>query len=57
MNRDMLRSFRDEWVNHINNELLPFWFSRAKDDVNGGFVTQFDRQGSDVGTDEKSIIA
>jgi len=56
-NNEMLKSFKHEWINHINTELLPFWFDRAMDRKNGGFITQFDRQGNDAGTDEKSIIA
>jgi mannose 2-epimerase len=52
-----LQSYKKEWKNHINNELLPFWFERAMDKKRGGFITQFDRNGDDVGTDEKSLIA
>jgi mannose 2-epimerase len=52
-----LQSYKEEWNNHINNELLPFWFERAMDKERGGFITQFDRKGNDVGTDEKSLIA
>jgi mannose 2-epimerase len=52
-----LQSYKEEWNNHINNELLPFWFERAMDKERGGFITQFDRNGNDAGTDEKSLIA
>ncbi len=52
-----LHSYKEEWNNHINNELLPFWFKRAMDKERGGFITQFDRNGNDAGTDEKSLIA
>ena len=42
---------------HLTTELLPFWFSRCKDDKNGGFITHFDKDGKDSGEDEKSLIA
>jgi len=48
---------RDEAEKHLVNELLPFWTSRSKDAVNGGFITHFDRDGNDTGEDEKSLIA
>ncbi len=52
-----LQSYKEEWNSHINNELLPFWFDRAMDKERGGFITQFERNGKDAGTDEKSLIA
>ena len=42
---------------HLENELLPFWKERCLDAVNGGFNTQFDTDGNDAGTDEKSLLA
>jgi mannobiose 2-epimerase len=48
---------RKEAENHLINELLPFWITRMKDDINGGFITHFDREGKDSGEDEKSLIA
>ncbi|MBW6500543.1 MAG: AGE family epimerase/isomerase [Bacteroidales bacterium] len=57
MNREELLVLKDEAENHLVNELLPFWMSRMTDEVNGGFVTHFDRNGKDTGEDEKSLIA
>lgn len=47
---------KQECENHLNNELLPFWYSRAMDTVNGGFITHFDKLGNDTGEDEKSML-
>jgi mannose 2-epimerase len=47
----------EECQHHLKTELLPFWLDRCKDDVNGGFITHFDRDGNDTGEDEKSLIA
>ena len=41
---------------HLNNELLPFWLKRAKDQENGGLLTHFDEHGQDTGEDEKSML-
>jgi mannobiose 2-epimerase len=41
----------------LTAELLAFWLSRCKDDEFGGFITHFDKDGSDTGEDEKSLIA
>src|SRR4030065_1744108 len=38
-------------------ELFPFWTARRKDEINGGFITHFDKEGKDSGEDEKSLIA
>lgn len=57
MNREETTRLRDEALNHLVNELLPFWTSRMVDKQNGGFITHFDREGSDTGEDEKSLIA
>ncbi len=46
-----------ECRNHLITELLPFWLTRCKDELNGGFLTHFDKQGQDTGEDEKSLIA
>jgi mannobiose 2-epimerase len=48
---------RDEARSHLVNELLPFWTSRMKDNSNGGYLTHFDKNGTDSGKDEKSLIA
>ncbi len=57
MNKTEIKTLRDEAVNHLTSELLPFWKARMKDDRNGGFITHFDEQGNDTGEDEKSLIA
>ena len=57
MKREEISSLRNEAKNHLLNELLPFWTSRMKDEVNGGFLTHFDKDGLDTGEDEKSLIA
>ncbi len=46
-----------ECRNHLTGELLPFWLDRCKDEVNGGFITHFDKDGNDSGEDEKSMLA
>jgi len=57
MNREEVTRFRDEALNHLINELLPFWTSRMADKQHGGFITHFDKDGNDTGEDEKSLIA
>ena len=57
MKREEISSLKNEVENHLLNELLPFWTSRMKDEVNGGFLTHFDKDGLDTGEDEKSLIA
>ncbi len=57
MNRDRILEYKKEIENHLANELLPFWLDRCRDEVNGGFITQFDKDGNDTGEDQKSLIA
>ncbi len=57
MNKTEISILKGEAENHLLNELLPFWTSRMKDEVNGGFFTHFDKNGLDTGEDEKSLIA
>ena len=57
MEKSEIALYKKELENHLNNELLPFWLDRSKDDVNGGFITHFDQAGIDTGEDEKSLIA
>ena len=57
MNEEQILAYRKEAVNHLENELLPFWMARCKDDKNGGFIVHFDKDGNDSGEDEKSLIA
>ncbi|NLO02876.1 MAG: N-acylglucosamine 2-epimerase [Bacteroidales bacterium] len=57
MIKKQLKELRDEAENHLVIELLPFWSSRMKDDINGGYLTHFDQKGNDTGEDEKSLIA
>ena len=47
----------EECKKHLTTELLPFWLNRCKDDQYGGFITHFDKDGKDAGTDEKSLIS
>jgi mannose 2-epimerase len=57
MNKEELKTFKQESENHLVNELLPFWTARFEDKINGGFITHFDERGNDSGEDEKSLIA
>jgi mannobiose 2-epimerase len=57
MNAQDLNRFLQEAEQHLMQELLPFWLDRSKDDEYGGFITHFDKDGHDAGTDEKSLIA
>ncbi len=57
MNKTEILDLRKEAEIHLLTELLPFWTSRMRDDVNGGFLTHFDQYGKDSGEDEKSLIA
>lgn len=57
MKNDQIANYLYECKNHLNNELLPFWLNRCKDDINGGFITHFDANGNDTGEDQKSLIA
>src|SRR5512136_1021003 len=57
MTRDRILAAKDEAHHHLTRELLPFWLTRCKDDVNGGFITHFDQHGRDTGEDQKSLIA
>ncbi len=52
-----IRAARDEAHGHLAGELLPFWLTRCRDHVNGGFITHFDQHGRDTGEDQKSLIA
>jgi mannose/cellobiose epimerase-like protein (N-acyl-D-glucosamine 2-epimerase family) len=57
MTRDTILAAKDEAHQHLIRELLPFWLSRCKDEVNGGYLTHFDQHGRDTGEDQKSLIA
>ncbi len=57
MERRIIAQCLQEAVDHLNDELLPFWLKRCKDETNGGFITQFDQDGRDTGEDAKSLIA
>ena len=50
-------ALKNEALYHLNKELLPFWTTRMIDEVNGGYLTHFDKDGKDSGEDEKSLIA
>jgi mannose 2-epimerase len=57
MNRAEISEYRKEAEKHLSGELLPFWTSRMIDLKNGGYITHFDENGNDQGTDEKSLIS
>jgi mannose/cellobiose epimerase-like protein (N-acyl-D-glucosamine 2-epimerase family) len=57
MKREEINYLKKEAENHLINGLLPFWTTRMKDEINGGFITHFDKNGKDTGEDEKSLIA
>lgn len=57
MNKNDVLTLKKEAESHLVNELLPFWITRMKDEINGGFITHFDKDGIDTGEDEKSLIA
>jgi len=57
MNKNDVLKLKKEAENHLENELLPFWITRMKDETNGGYLTHFDKDGKDSGEDEKSLIA
>lgn len=57
MDKTEILILKNEAENHLVNELLPFWTSRMKDEINGGYLTHFDKDGNDTGEDEKSLIA
>lgn len=57
MDKNELIQFKNEAINHLTNELLPFWVNRMIDTINGGYITHFDEKGNDTGEDEKSLIA
>jgi mannose 2-epimerase len=57
MNKNEVALFKKEAEDHLVKELLPFWTSRMKDEIHGGYITHFDQEGKDTGEDEKSLIA
>lgn len=57
MKKDEILQYKKEAEKHLLTELLPFWTTRMIDNVNGGYLTHFDKEGKDSGEDEKSLIA
>ena len=57
MSREEITAIKGEAENHLIKELLPFWTTRMKDEIKGGFITHFDKDGNDSGEDEKSLIS
>ncbi|OHB59917.1 MAG: N-acylglucosamine 2-epimerase [Planctomycetes bacterium GWF2_42_9] len=57
MDKTKIQVFKNEIHHHLTKELLPFWLTRCKDEVYGGFITHFDQDGNDTGEDQKSLIA
>ena len=43
--KNQIIKFKNEATQHLNEELLPFWLDRCKDDINGGYITHFDKDG------------
>ena len=57
MDKEKISACRQQAQNYLVSELLPFWLDRCRDDVNGGFITQFDKDGNDTGEDQKALIS
>ena len=57
INKEKVTGCLEECKKHLTTELLPFWLNRCKDEKSGGFITHFDKDGKDAGTDEKSLIS
>ena len=57
MDATTLNTYLEEVHTHLSQELLPFWMNRMIDSQQGGYITHFDKDGKDIGTDEKSLIA
>jgi len=57
MNKEELKSLRDEIKQYTEAHLLPFWSTRTMDKTYGGFITHYNEFGEDSGQDEKSLIA
>ncbi len=57
MKKEEVIALKNEALNHLTSELLPFWTTRMIDTKNGGYITHFDQHGNDTGEDEKSLIA
>ncbi len=55
--KDRLSELRIDADGYLRDKLLPFWLDRCRDDQYGGFITHFDKDGRDSGTDEKSLIS
>ena len=56
MKKDQIVKCKTEIETHLQKELLPFWLDRCKDEKHGGFISHFDNDGNDSGTDEKSLV-
>ena len=52
---DQIKDFRKESVEHLTNELLPFWLNRIKDEKQGGVITHFDEKGNDSGECQEHV--
>ena len=55
MNINDVIELKKEAENHLINELLPFWTTRMKDEINGGYLTHFDKDDEDFGGDYASV--
>lgn len=45
-----------EVQDHLRDELLPFWRERGSDEVYGGFLTYFDKDGLSAAGSEKTLL-
>ena len=52
MNINDVIELKKEAENHLINELLPFWTTRMKDEINGGYLTHFDKDDEDFDDDD-----
>ncbi len=51
MNHTNLMSKRyNAILSHLKDGIIPFWFDRAIDNVDGGYLTNFDEKGNSTGT-------
>ncbi len=50
-----ISELRDRMQQHLEQGIIPFWKSRCLDRQYGGYLTNFDDQGRDIGTPEKYL--
>jgi N-acylglucosamine 2-epimerase len=52
LGEDRLEAYAGYYRRHLLAEIMPFWEARTRDEVYGGYLTCFDRQGELTGTDK-----